>query len=73
MEKNINYENLLNTLIKAEKEIISLKNDLNDIKREQEVYKIDLGSIKNTHGRSIKESLSISTKLMRLSNETILE
>ena len=72
MEKNINYENLLNTLIKAEKEIISLKNDLNDIKREQEVYKIDLGSIKNTHGRSIKES-SISTKLMRLSNETILE
>ena len=37
------------------------------------MYKIDLGSIKNTHDQSRKESLSISTKLMRLSDETILE
>ena len=73
MEKNINYENLLNTIINAEKEIISLKNDLNDIKSEHKVSKIDLGSIKNTHDRSRKESLSISTNLMRLSDETILE
>ena len=73
MEKNINYENLLNTIINAEKEIISYKNDLNDIKSERKVYKIDLGSIKNTHDQSRKESLSISTKLMRLSDETILE
>ena len=72
-KKNINYENLLNTLINAEKEIISLKHDLNDIKCEEKVYKIDLGSIKNTHDRSRKESLSISTKLMRLSDETIVE
>ena len=35
--------------------------------------KIHLGSIKNTHDRSRKESLSISTKLMRLSDETISE
>ena len=35
--------------------------------------KIGLGSIKNTHDRSRKESLSVSTKLMRLSDETILE
>ena len=73
MEKNINYEKLLNTLMNAEKEIISLKNDLNDIKSEHKVSKIDLGSIKNTHDWSRKESLSISTKLMRLSDETILE
>ena len=55
MEKNINYENLLNTIINAEKEIISLKNDLNDIKSEHKVSKIDLGSIKNTHDQSRKE------------------
>ena len=72
MEKNINYENLLNTVINAERETISLKNDLNDIKSKHKVYKIDLGSIKNTHDQSRKESLSISTKLMRLSDETIL-
>ena len=72
-EKNINYENLLNTLINAEKEIISPKNDLNDIKSEHKVSKIDLGSIKNTHDRSRKESSSISIKLMRRSYETILE
>ena len=70
MEKNINYENLLNTVINAERETISLKNDLNDIKSKHKVYKIDLGSIKNTHDQSRKES--ISTKLMRLSDETIL-
>ena len=73
MEKNINYENLLNTIINAEKEIISLKNDLNDIKSEHKVYKIDIGSIKNTHDQFRKESLSISTKLMRLSDKIILE
>ena len=73
MEKNINYENLLNTLINAEKEINSLKNDLKDIKSEHKVSKIDLGSIRNTHDRSRKESLSINTKPMRLSDETILE
>ena len=73
MEKKIIYENLLNTIINAEKEIISLKNDLNDIKSEHKVYKIDLGFIKNTHDQSRKESLSISIKLMRLSDETILE
>ena len=73
MEKNINYENLLNTIINAKKEIISHSNDLNDIKNEHRVYKIDLGSIKNTYDQSRKESLSISTKLMRLSDETILE
>ena len=72
-EKNINYENLLKTLINAEKEIISLKNDLNDIKSEPKVSKIDRGSIKNTNDRSRKESLSISTKLLRFSNEIILE
>ena len=66
MEKNINYKNSLFMIINAEKEIISLKN-------EHKVYKIDLGSIKNTHDQSRKESLSISTKLMRLSDETILE
>ena len=32
MEKNINQENLLNRIINAEKEIISLKTDLNGIK-----------------------------------------
>ena len=64
MEKNINYENLLNTLINAKKEIISLKNNLNDIKSEHKVSKIDLGSIKNTDDWSKKEPLSISTKLM---------
>ena len=37
MEKNINYENLLNTLINAKKEIISPKNHLNDIKSEHQV------------------------------------
>ena len=37
------------------------------------MYKIDLGSIKNTHDQSRKESLSISAKLMWLSDETILE
>ena len=73
MEKNIKYENLLNTIIDAEKEVISLKNDLNDIKSEHKVSKIDLGSIKDTHDQSRKESLSIITKLMQLSNETILE
>ena len=73
MEKNINYENLLNTLINAEKEIISLKNDINDIKSEHKVYKINLGFIKNTHDQSRIESLSINIKLMRLSHETILE
>ena len=73
MEKNINYENLLNTLIYAEKEIISLKNDLNDIKSGHKVSKIDLGSIKNTHDQSRKESSSISIKLMLLGYETILE
>ena len=49
MEKNIKYENLLNTIINAEKENISLNNDLNDIKSEHKMHKIDLGSIKNTH------------------------
>ena len=73
MEKNINYENLLNTMINAEKEIISLKTDLNDIKSEHKVSKIDLGSIKNAHDQPRKESLSISTRLMRLNDETILE
>ena len=73
MVKNINYENLSNRIINAEKEIISLKNDLNDIKSENKVYKIDLGSIKNTHNQYRKESLSISTKLMLLCDETILE
>ena len=73
MEKSINYENLLNTLINAEKEIISPKHDLNDIKSEHKVYKIDLGFIKNTHDHSRKESLSISIKLMRFSDETTLE
>ena len=29
----------------VEKEIISLENDINDIKSEHKVYKIDLGSI----------------------------
>ena len=38
MEKNINYESLLNTIINTRKEIISLKNDLNDIKSEHKVY-----------------------------------
>ena len=55
MEKNINQENLLNRIINAEKEIISLKTDLNDIKSEHKVSKIDLGSIKNTHDQSRKE------------------
>ena len=73
MEKIIIYENLLNTIIIAEKQNISLKNGLNDIKSEHKMSKIDLGSIKNTHDQSRKESLSISTKLMRLSDETILE
>ena len=57
MEKKIIYENLLNTIINAEKKIISLKNDLNDIKSEHKASKIDLGFIKNTHDRSRKESL----------------
>ena len=55
------------------KKIISLKNDLNDIKSEHEVYKIDLGFIKHTYDQFRKESLSIGTKLMQLSDETILE
>ena len=35
--------------------------------------KLHLGSIKNTHDQYRKESLSICTKLMRLSDGTILE
>ena len=66
MEKNINYENLLNTIINAKKETISLKTDLNDIKSEDKVSKMDLGSIKNTHDQSREESLSISTNLCDL-------
>ena len=55
------------------KRLFHLKNYLNDIESEHEVYTIDLDFIKNTHDQSNKESLSISIKLMRLSDEIILE
>ena len=73
MRKNIIYENLLNTITNAEKELESLKTDLNDIKSEHKVSKIDPDSIKNTHDQSRKESLLICTELMQISAEIILE
>ena len=62
--------NLLSCIVNVEKELESLKTDLNDINSEHRKSKKGLDSIKNTFDLSRKDSLIVSLKLMSLSDET---
>ena len=64
--------NLLSCIVNVEKELESLKTDLNDINSEHRKSKKGLDSIKNTFDLSRKDSLIVSLKLMSLSDENSL-
>ena len=62
----MNRENLLNLILNVEKEIESLKIDLNDIKSEHKVSRSGLDSLKSTFDKSEREASLNSEKLMSL-------
>ena len=64
--------NLLSCIVNVEKELESLKTDLNDINSEHKKSKNSLYSIKNTFDLYRKESLRVSHNLISLSDETSL-
>ena len=64
--------NLLSCIVNVEKELESLKTDLNDINSEHKKSKNSLYSIKNTFDLYRKESLLVSHNLISLSDETSL-
>ena len=63
---------LLSTIANAEKELESLKADLNNVKREHKKSKKGLDYLKNTFDMSRKESLLVADRLIVLNDETLL-
>ena len=63
---------LLSTIANAEKELESLKTDLNNVKSEHKKSKKGLDYLKNTFDMSRKESLLVADRLIVLSDETLL-
>ena len=65
-------QDLMSTIVNAEKELESLKIDLHSVKSEHKKSRNGLDSLKNTFDVFRKESLLVGDKLMLLSDETLL-